>query len=439
MQTDTTAIIIFARYPTAGQAKTRLIPALGTAGAALLHKRLTEHIIHMSLHNAPSQKVMVYYTGATKFAFKKWLGSNLIFKKQCSGDLGNRMIHALCTAFKSGAHKAIIMGSDIPGITADMIQQASRALDKQDLVLGPATDGGYYLIGVKKPHPELFHAIDWGTETVLDRTRQIAISQKIYYTELQPLDDVDRPEDLNRLRADPRFADIINAQPLLSIIIPTLNEEHHISQALEHLAGQKQIEVIIADGGSTDNTLRIAEKYPTKLITVPGGRALQLNAGAHLARGHYLLFLHSDTRLPEGFQKIIISTLNNPIISAGAFGFMTDGKGIGIRLVEWGTNIRSKVFKLPYGDQGIFMEKRIFDDLGGFANLPIMEDFELVRRLNQRGKVVTMKQKTITSARRWQTIGTFKTLLLNQMIIIGFLLGVSPRRLANFYRKAPRT
>jgi hypothetical protein len=119
---------------------------------------------------------------------------------------------------------------------------------------------------------------------------------------------------------------------------------------------------------------------------------------------------------------------------AGAFRFRTDGAGAALRLVEWGANLRSAVFRWPYGDQGLFLEKRVFDEIGGYSPLPIMEDYELVGRLRRRGSVVTLRAAAITSARRWQRLGALRTTVRNLAMVAGFRAGVPPERLARFYR-----
>ena len=146
------------------------------------------------------------------------------------------------------------------------------------------------------------------------------------------------------------------------------------------------------------------------------------------------MFLHADTLLPDGYAELIRRALDNPATVAGAFRFQTDGSGAAMRLVEWGTNIRSALFQWPYGDQGLFMERRVFDEIGGYSPLPIMEDYELVRRLRRRGPVATLDAAAITSARRWQRLGALRTTVRNLAMIAGFRAGVPPERLARFYR-----
>ena len=183
-------LIMFTRYPEPGTTKTRMIPRLGAEGAADLQRQMTEHIISRAkvLCNRRALPVEVRYEGGSQKLMAQWLGPGLAYCPQGSGDIGLRMGQALKGAFERGCQTSVIIGSDIPGITTDLMIGAFEALYKNDLVLGPACDGGYYLIGVHRKsfrhwHPQIFCDINWGTEQVLPQTLEIA--QK-FRTELQP-------------------------------------------------------------------------------------------------------------------------------------------------------------------------------------------------------------------------------------------------------------
>jgi len=193
--------------------------------------------------------------------------------------------------------------------------------------------------------------------------------------------------------------------------------------------------VLVVDGGSSDNTVDSAKSLGAQVLNVSAGKALQMNAGAKAARGEILLFLHADTRLASGFAKQIHDVLSQPRVAAGAFHLAIDGKGFGLRIIEWLANFRSRVLQMPYGDQGIFVTAEMFSAVGGFSALPIMEDFELVRRLKCRGRIKILPLAAITSPRRWKKLGVLRTTAINQVIIIGYLLGVNPQKLADWYRK----
>ena len=437
-------LLLFARYPVPGQAKTRLIPALGPDGAARLHRRLTENAVGVArtAGESLSARVIVWFTGAARRGFRSWLGCDLAYAPQPSGDLAIRTQQAFSFAFRGGAKRVVVFGTDIPDLSAAILHQAVAGLRDHDVVLGPAADGGYYLIGMKRERPELFAGIDWGTKRVCAQTRAAIARQGLSVAEVPTLSDVDLPEDTAALRDDPRFADVWTGKPLLSVIIPTLNEAASLGGTLERVRRANGIEILVVDGGSRDTTREIAALAGASVLVTAGGRAAQQNMGAAIARGRHLLFLHADTLLPDGYAELIRRTLDRPATVAGAFRFRTDGSGAAMHLVEWGANIRSAVFRWPYGDQGLFMEKRVFDELGGFSPLPIMEDYELVSRLRRRGPVVTLNEAAITSARRWQQLGALRTTIRNLAMIAGFRAGVPPERLARFYRgsrKRPAT
>jgi rSAM/selenodomain-associated transferase 2 len=220
----------------------------------------------------------------------------------------------------------------------------------------------------------------------------------------------------------------------ISIIIPVLNEAIQIQKNLFKLLKETDIEIIVVDGGSQDRTVNLVKELGIKVIIASqAGRANQMNSGAAAATGDILLFVHIDTQLPIAYPEIIKQTLMQPQIIAGAFELAIESPQKSLRLVEKMVNLRSRFFSLPYGDQAIFLKASVFNEIGGFANLPIMEDFELVQRLKKKGKIALAPAKVITSGRRWQKLGVVKTTLINQLIILGYYLGISPTKLARFY------
>ncbi|MDZ7968976.1 MAG: TIGR04283 family arsenosugar biosynthesis glycosyltransferase [Nostoc sp. DedSLP03] len=221
----------------------------------------------------------------------------------------------------------------------------------------------------------------------------------------------------------------------ISIIIPAINEAVNIKEAIATTQPSTSIEVIVVDGGSNDSTVEIAQSLNVKVISSSSGRAVQMNAGAVAASGEILLFLHADTHLPTGFDEMIRTALQQPGIVAGAFKLRIDASLLSLRWVEWGVNVRSHFYQMPYGDQAIFLTKEVFQKIGSFPELPIMEDFELMRRLKRIGRVVIIPTPVVTSARRWLQKGVLKTTLLNQIVIIAYLLGVSPERICSWYRR----
>jgi uncharacterized protein len=191
-------LIIFTRYPEPGKTKTRLIPALGDFGAANLQKQMTEYTIFQvkDLQKTTAISFEVRFAGGNLQLMQDWLGLSLVYKSQGEGDLGERMRRSLFDAFQSGMEQVIIIGTDCPGVNSQLLASAFEQLRTFNIVLGPALDGGYYLIGLRHLIPELFANIDWGTHQVLQQTVDIAQKLGLSHIYLPLLSDVDHPEDL---------------------------------------------------------------------------------------------------------------------------------------------------------------------------------------------------------------------------------------------------
>ncbi len=217
---------------------------------------------------------------------------------------------------------------------------------------------------------------------------------------------------------------------LVSVIIPTLNEERFIGRTIAQAVTADNVEVIVVDGGSRDDTVSVAASLNARIIDSSPGRGLQMNVGAAAARGDTLLFLHADTLLPPKFDRDVHQVLARPDVALGAFRFRLDERRAALALVEQLVAIRCRLFRLPYGDQGLFLRRNTFEALGGFRDLPIMEDFDFVRRAHSLGHIALADTSATTSARRWSTDGAARTTLVNQLCILAFLTGVPPQRIA---------
>ena len=224
----------------------------------------------------------------------------------------------------------------------------------------------------------------------------------------------------------------------ISIIIPALNEAPSLMATLATTRGASTGEVIVVDGGSEDDTVAIAESFGARVLTAQAGRACQMNAGAAEASGEVLMFLHADTRLPKDFDAYILDALAEPGAIAGAFMLGLDRRQRGLRFIEMMANWRSRKLQMPYGDQAIFMRTEVWRRFGGFPLMPLMEDFEMMRRLRRQGRVVIAPVPVISSARRWLKLGVFRTTLINQMIITAYLAGVAPERIVRWYDRQCR-
>jgi uncharacterized protein len=439
-------LLIFTRYPTPGKVKTRLIPAVGAEGAALLHRKMTIQVLDRS-RALPSDlpvTIAVHFDGDNYQQMSDWLGTDLVYQSQGEGDVGARMARSFAAVCQRNS-SVVLIGTDCPELTTDILAQAFDLLHAgRDLVLGGAVDGGYYLIGMRDYHPELFVDIDWSTDRVLSQTVATANHLNLSIGYLPTLTDIDRPEDLSILTQN-------LAESKISIVIPALNEAKTITKIIASIHPLPNVEVILVDGGSIDDTVRISQELGIQVISSPKGRAHQMNVGAKAATGEILLFLHADTVLPLGFEQMVRSTLQPSLEGqgdegtgrrgdkgeivpiAGAFTLNIDDPMPSLRWIERLVAWRSKWRQMPYGDQAIFLTAETFRSIGGFVEMPIMEDFELIKRLQRLGRIEILATPVITSARRWLQRGVWQTTLINQGIIIGYAIGISPTRLATWY------
>jgi rSAM/selenodomain-associated transferase 2/rSAM/selenodomain-associated transferase 1 len=429
-------LIIFTRHPRPGRAKTRLIPALGPDGAADLQRRMTAQALATARRLARRRPVdvEVRFEGGGPGAVRRWLGPSYTCRPQGPGDLGERMRRAFEEAFASGAGGTLIVGSDCPVLSAEHLHRAFAGLLEHDLVLGPARDGGYYLIGARAGAPDVFGGIAWGTGGVLEHTLAAARGAGLSVALLDELADVDRTEDLATTSLAAGLPSAGGPAPAISVIVPVLNEGAHIRATLASARRGRDVEVIVVDGGSRDGTVALARRAGAPVIRGPACRAVQMNLGAAAAGGDVLLFLHGDTQLPEGFDGHVRQALQGPGVAAGAFRLRLDDAGRAVRLAEGIINWRTHRWRMPYGDQALFLRTELFRRLGGFPEMPIMEDYEMVRRLRRAGRIVVVGEPVLSSARRWRRLGVARTMLVNWAVVIGYRLGVPAERLAGWYR-----
>ena len=469
-------LVVFTRYPEPGTTKTRLIPHLGEESAAVLQRRMTTHVLnrvrdclyHLESRQAPSLlkcqgsdclyplesrqppsfrncqdsdgrhrgarvSAEIRFEGGSIAQLRRLFGSDFLYRPQEDGDLGDRLHRAFRESFESGAGRVVIIGTDCPGISEEIISEAFNRLRRDELVLGPAEDGGYYLVGLTRAVPELFSDIPWGTATVLDKTIAAASRSGVSVTLLDRLGDVDRPGDLHLWNKAEKETVAASGLHTISVIIPTINESRNLDAVLKRLLPVSTGEVVVVDGGSTDGTTDVARRHGVRLITSALGRARQMNAGAAASSGRILVFLHADTVLPDEYCQYIRHALSRPGVTAGAFELKIGSRGGGLRLCERLVNWRSHWLGLPYGDQAFFMTRAVFDRTGGFPEIVIMEDVEMVRRLKRVGRMAIVPVPVETSPRRWQKRGLLLTTLINQMVMTGFYLGVPLGLLSRLY------
>lgn len=409
--------------------------------------------------------IRVFYApDSGRSTVRDWLGcDDRQLVAQGDGDLGDRMARAFTTCFGQGSDRVLLVGSDSPDLPDEILTQAAEALIETGAAICPTEDGGYCLVGFRRDRllPTIFQNMIWSTETVFAETitrfqsahQPVAILPRWY--------DIDHATDLDRFwqinqqnsalkRAIATLAKI--RQPIaLSVIMPVLNEGERIQKTLDHLAeiaGQIPYEVIVVDGDRAGSTLQyLPSDRPVRGITAARGRGLQMNAGAAIARGETLLFLHADTQLPAtAFTQITTTLKQTPNVGAhrrapfsedlvgGAFDLSIASSRWILQMIARIASVRSRLTRLPYGDQAIFIRRSAFVALGGYPEIPIMEDVALMRSIRRRGwRIRILPDRVLTSARRWEREGVWRCTLRNWTILLAYFAGVSPWTLLAWY------
>lgn len=402
------AIILFTRVPIPGKTKTRMMPELTPLECARLHICFLKDI--QSQCEETGEDIFVCYTPEDKKKIlTAVLGKGKQYFPQQGEDLGQRMYEAMEAVCKKGYEACVLLGADVPEITAYDLNQAFRMLETRDVVFGPTEDGGYYLVGMKTPIKEVFQRQLYGQGTVLKDTLCRLDAAGFSTGLLHKYSDMDTLEDLQGYRkrakinkkletcATKRYLESILQ---ISIIIPIYNEEKTIAAMQQQLKNlEKHCEILFVDGGSSDRTLeRLDSGF--KFIHAPKGRASQMNAGARKSRGDILFFLHCDSELPMKALEQIRHVMKR--YRAGCFGIAFHSRNFFMLTCRMISNLRIKDRRVMFGDQGIFIERRLFFEIGLFPELPVMEDYQLSLNLKERGEKLGVTRKRIyTSDRRF--------------------------------------
>ena len=225
----------------------------------------------------------------------------------------------------------------------------------------------------------------------------------------------------------------------ISIIIPVLNEAKRLGESLQRLQALRRRghEIIVIDGGSRDGTTDQIEGRADRVLETSAGRSVQMNAGARVASGEVLWFLHVDTRVPADADRLLLDAISNSKRQWGRFDVALSGPGLPFRIIATMMNIRSRLTGIATGDQGLFVTRRAFVQVGGFPSIALMEDIAISQALKRSGRPVCVTQTLVTSSRRWEQAGIMRTILLMWTLRMGYALGVDPVRLARLYQRSP--
>lgn len=493
-ETNDRALIIFTREPEPGRTKTRLMPYLSPEDCAELHRCMIRDIASQAAQlNAD---VIVSYTCSAHASesadvppfLQEVFGRHdhvmAEFIKQSGDDLGSRMENAFAEAFAKGYKKVILIGTDIPELEAESIDAAFAMLDVSDVVLGPTEDGGYYLIGMKALHPEAFDVKLYGVSSVYEETAASIRAAGLSVSMVDSYADIDTPQDVSgyrhRMREDSRLRLIGSCIPArdfvpfrgrireslpvntytgrflsekakISVIIPVYNEAAEIGVMLDQLRPHlDECEIIFVDGGSTDGTAEMIcgnaedacaadtgrqEADGFTLIKTEKGRGRQLNTGALASSGDILFFLHCDSILPDEFLREIRRVMSR--CEWGCFGVKFPSKNFFMLTNRIISNHRAVCRSLPFGDQGIFIDRSLFFEAGMFPEQPVMEDYEFSLRIRRYMPAPGLtRRRIVSSSRRYGkgTLSILKTELCMFQLRYLYRKGVSAEKLQRYYR-----
>ncbi len=446
-------ICVFAKPPQAGKVKTRLMPALGSKGAAALAAAFLQDTCE-AVSSLPWAKAVI---ASTDHLCSSIVSGSCEIWLQGEGDLGARLERILHRALTCSS-VAIAIGADGPGLPRAFLEQARSALQKADAVIGPCEDGGFYLLGLHRCPSGVFNGISWSQSDTFAQTLANLRGAGLTVHVLEPWFDVDRPEDLAKLQAmissrrtfapktrevlDKLFADAGDASPLrISVIIPVLNELDCLPATLGALRTQDWIhEVIVVDGGSSDGTQEWINQQADgsmRIVNAEPGRGKQLNAGAAAATGDTFLFLHADCLLPRDAGERLRQALIAEGVAGGCFCVrFNQERPRPLALVAAGINLRTVLTHSATGDQAIFARRSLFEGIGGFREWPLFEDVDFVSRMKRVGRSVVIRSRVTVSARRHIHYGVFRTVILVYLLRLGFWAGISPFTLARWYHNS---
>lgn len=421
------AVILFTRVPEPGKTKTRLMPAYTPEECAAIHTGFLRQIAAEA--GQVYADLRVYVTpSAEDPAFRALFPKNTEFFLQEGEDLGARMERALAETLAAGYDAAVLVGTDLPELTAEDFRCAFRILEQRDVVLGPTGDGGYWLIGLTAPSHAPFKPKEYGVGTVFENTLSGIRAAGLSVGTVRTLDDVDTPEDLRAYRERSRLKRAgklpfpkteLPDDARLSVIVPSYNEMSTLPTLLPQLEPFRaessfwngRIEFLFADGGSTDGTVEYLKEQGWPVLQTVKGRANQMNEAALQTSGDVLFFLHCDSEVPPDFPEEIFDVLKTH--EAGCFGidYRTGGFGMKVNAV-YANRVRLQRQHIMFGDQGIFLTRDLFLNAGMFPPLPLMEDLQLSFSLRDMGVVPGLaKNRIYTSPRRHPDRGFFRQMI----------------------------
>jgi len=452
---DSSILVVFLRRPAIGVGKQRIAAELGARAACEAANLLLENTLE-DAHTWPGPVVLSPAMAEdAEWASELLPGAHII--AQDSGNLGTRIQKVEAQIRQQGGHYIIFIGSDSPYLTQEHIRDAFLRLRNSATVFVPANDGGVTLMGSSKPWPDLAD-LPWETPNLGDALRQCCRKAGLSISSMETGFDIDTRQDLvdaitllenDHRPARKKLRDWITASgldtetpvpsnPDVSVIIPVYDDLPALTVLLQRLQylrpGLK--EVIVVDGKASRDCQQVCGRFAAQYLTLEPNRGAQLNLGAKQAHGDVLWFLHADS-YPA---KDSVTQIMDHVIagnSSGFFRFRFDGDPHWYkRWLETAINLRAR-FGIPYGDQGLFVEKDTYARLGGHTATPLFEEVALIRNLRRERGCRSVAGTIRVSSRRWERDGWLRRSLHNRYLAAAFALGVAPERLARQYGHTP--
>jgi uncharacterized protein len=429
-------LLVFMRYPEHGKVKTRLAVTLGDDSALRVHELLVRRslgIVYDFKKAHPDVSVHLFFTPSERDAdMLASFPGPWTAVAQGGAHLGERMGGAMRWAFDRGADQVVLLGSDIVDLDARDLEAAFAGLgERRQAVVGPARDGGFYLVGLTRFSEEPFRPRDWGTADVRARTEALLLASGLRVRHVSVRRDIDRPSD----------AALVDADPLcgigISVIVPTLEDPADLLPGLRPMIRElwpnDEMIVVHGTGSGEPKAPELALESPVRVLSSRRGRGSQLNHGALHARGGVLLFLHDDTVLPAQFPYLVRRATLNPRMGLGCFHLRFARATRSLDLIAHWANVRTRVFGLPYGDQALFCRREAYDRVGGFHRRYLMEDVDFVKACRRLGKLTMLDEPVLTSPNRYLRKGVLRASLANHLTMLLYHLRVDEEWLYGHY------
>ncbi len=440
---NSSMLVLFARAPCLGAGKRRIAAELGDQVAHAINQGMYAAAIgDLDRWQGPTA---VALAGVSHSEFQEESANpdtskQRLYLAQPEASFGAR-IKAIETKLRQHHNNPLIfIGSDAPELAANAYQQAALTLDAYDVVLAPATDGGVTLLGVRESWPEL-EQLPWGSSSLCDALAAQCIKAGLAVGFIDTYSDVDTVDDLFRLRHSlakdtrPQQAQLLHdlreALPDITAVIPVRGDHHELQSLAQELQSQNVDHIQVVDHDHSDATQALCEAMDLRYASDNSSRGKRLDIGARIAHDGALWFLHADTKLLPGAANAVRRHLLHH--DAGFFKFCFSGDASAKK--KWlakAINWRAEHF-IPYGDQGLFMSKRIYLASGGFADEPLFEEVPLIKYLRRNARIAATDHPIGVSERRWQKDGWIRRTLHNRWLVIRYMLGTSPADLANSY------